>query len=56
MGGGRTTGARRLAGLGSPEVAVRHIGAWIERFEGATEAVALEVGPGRALVEVATDG
>ncbi len=48
--------APRLAGLGSPEVAVRHIGAWIERFEGATEAVALEVGPGRALVEVATLG
>jgi diguanylate cyclase (GGDEF)-like protein len=48
--------AGHLASLGSPEVAVRHIGTWIEQYEGATEAVALEVGPGRALVEVATSG
>jgi len=46
--------ADRLAALGSPEAAVRHIGALIEQFEGATEAVTLEAGPGHALVQVAT--
>jgi diguanylate cyclase (GGDEF)-like protein len=44
--------AARMAALGTPEVAVHHIGALIEQFEGATEAVALEVGTGHALVEV----
>ncbi len=48
--------AARLATLGSPEVAVRHIGALIEQFEGSTEALALEVGPGHALVQVAASG
>ena len=46
--------AARLARLGSPEVAARHIGALIEQFEGATEAVALEVAPGHALIQVST--
>ena len=44
--------ATRLAALGTLEVAVHHIGAIVEQFEGATEAVALEVGVGHALVEV----
>jgi len=44
--------ASRLAALGSPQTAVRHIGAVIERFEGAVEAVTLEVGTGHALVQV----
>jgi len=44
--------AGRLARLGDPEVASRHIGALIEQYEGAAEATALEVGPGRALVQV----
>ncbi len=48
--------ADRLAALGSPEAAVRHIGALIEQFEGATEAVALESGPGHALVQVTPVG
>jgi diguanylate cyclase (GGDEF)-like protein len=48
--------AGRIASLGSPEVAARHIGALIEQFEGATEALALEVGPGHALVQVSSDG
>ena len=48
--------AARLAALGSPEVAVRHIGALIEQFEGSTEALALEVGPGHALVQVSSSG
>ena len=46
--------AARLAALGSPEVAVRHIGALIEQFERSTEALALEVGPGHALVQVSS--
>ena len=46
--------AARLAALGSPEVAARHVGAMIEQFEGAPEAVALEVAPGHALVQVST--
>ena len=46
--------ASRLAPLGSPEVAMRHIGALIEQFEGSTEALALEVGPGHALVQVSS--
>jgi len=52
----RRPAAARLATLGSPEVAVRHIGALIEQFEGSTEALALEVGPGHALVQVAASG
>ena len=44
--------ATRLAALGTPEDALHHIGALVEQFEGATEAVALEVGVGHALVEV----
>ena len=44
--------AGRLAELGTTEAALRHVGALIERFEGATDAVALEVGPGNALVQV----
>jgi diguanylate cyclase (GGDEF)-like protein len=44
--------ATRLAALGTLEVAIHHIGALVEQFEGATEAVALEVGTGHALVEV----
>jgi diguanylate cyclase (GGDEF)-like protein len=50
--GNRGELATRLAALGSPEVAVRHIGALIEQFEGATEAVTLEVEEGHALVQV----
>jgi len=46
--------APRLAALGSAEIAVRHIGALIEQFEGSTEALALEVGPGHALVQVSS--
>jgi len=45
--------AARLTALGTLEVAVHHVGALVEQFEGATEAVAIEVGPGHALVEVA---
>ena len=52
--GGNGDLADRLVALGSPEAAVRHIGALIEQFEGATEAVALESGPGHALVQVAS--
>ena len=48
--------ANRIAALESPEVAVRHIGALIEQYEGATEAVALEVRPGHALVQVSSAG
>ena len=48
--------ASRLAALGSPESAVRHVGALIESFEGAVEAVTLEVGPGHALVQVTPSG
>jgi diguanylate cyclase (GGDEF)-like protein len=48
--------ATRLAALGTLEVAVHHIGALVEQFEGATEAVALEVGTGHALVEVTPQG
>ena len=44
--------ATRLAALGTLEVALHHVGALVEQFEGATEAVALEVGTGHALVEV----
>ena len=50
--GNRGELATRLAALGSPEAAVRHIGALIEQFEGATEAVTLEVEEGHALVQV----
>jgi diguanylate cyclase (GGDEF)-like protein len=46
----------RLRELGSPEIAFRHVGALVERFEGATLAAALEVGTGRALVEVVPVG
>jgi len=46
----------RIRGLQSPEDAVRHIGAVIDHFLGATDAVALEVATGRALVEVAPVG
>ena len=48
--------AARLAALGSPEAAVRHIGALIEQFEGAVEAVTLEAEPGHALVQVTPVG
>ncbi|HEY4927685.1 MAG TPA: EAL domain-containing protein [Acidimicrobiales bacterium] len=54
--GNRGELATRLAALGSPEVAVRHIGALIEQFEGATEAVTLEAGPGHALIQVSPVG
>ncbi len=54
--GGAVEVTTRLAELGEPEAAFRHIGALIEQFEGATEAVALEAGPGHALVEVSTVG
>ena len=48
--------ARRIRSLDSVEDAFRHVGALVGRFEGATDAVALEVEPGRALVEVAPVG
>jgi len=48
--------ARRIRLLDSAEDAFRHVGALVDRFEGATDAVALEVEPGRALVEVAPVG
>jgi diguanylate cyclase (GGDEF)-like protein len=54
--GDEGTLATRLAALGTPEVAVRHVGALVEQFEGAVEAVALEVGPGHALVQVTPAG
>ena len=44
--------ATRLTDLGTLEVAIHHVGALIEQFEGAIEAVALEVGTTHALVEV----
>ena len=44
--------AERLQSLGTCEDAFRHVGALVQHFEGATDAVALEVEPGRALVEV----
>ena len=46
--------AARIQSLDSPEVAFRHVGALVEQFEGATDAVALEVAPGWALIEVST--
>ena len=49
--------ADRVRALDSVDDAFRHVGALLARFEGATDAVALEVSPGRALVQVtATDG
>jgi len=45
--------AVRIRSLDSVEDAFRHIGALVDRFEGATDAIALEVTPGRALVHVA---
>jgi len=44
--------AVRIRSLDSPETAFRHAGALIGQFEGATDAVALEVAPGRALIQV----
>ncbi|MEI7858418.1 MAG: EAL domain-containing protein [Acidimicrobiales bacterium] len=46
--------ATRIQSLDSPEVAFRHVGALVEQFEGATDAVALEVAPGWALIEVSS--
>jgi diguanylate cyclase (GGDEF)-like protein len=49
--------ADRLRTLDSTEDAFRHVGVLVGHFEGATDAVALEVAAGRALVQVApTDG
>jgi len=45
--------AARVRSLDTVEDAFRHVGAVVARFEGATDAIALEVGPGRALVQVA---
>ena len=44
--------AGRIRSLDSPETAFRHVGALVACFEGATDAVALEVSSGRALVQV----
>ncbi len=44
--------ADRIRSLDTIEDAFRHVGALVGRFEPATDAVALEVGPGRALIEV----
>ena len=46
----------RVRSLDCVEDAFRHIGALLDRFEGATDAFALEVTPGRALVHVAAVG
>ena len=49
--------ADRLARSTPSRTPFRHVGAVVDQFEGATDAVALEVGPGRALVAgVADDG
>jgi len=48
--------ARRIRSLDSAEDAFRHVGALVGRFEGATDAVSLEVESGRALVEVTPVG
>jgi diguanylate cyclase (GGDEF)-like protein len=45
--------ASRIRTLDSLEDAFRHVGAVVSHFTGATDAVALEVEPGRALVQVA---
>jgi len=45
----------RLRSLGSAEEALHHVGAVVDRFQTGADTVTLEVGPGRALVEVATD-
>jgi diguanylate cyclase (GGDEF)-like protein len=44
--------ADRIRSLDSVGDAYRHVGALVDRFAGATDAVALEVGAGRALVQV----
>ena len=44
--------ASRIRALESVEDAFRHIGAVVTQFTGATDAVSLEVGPGRAVVQV----
>jgi diguanylate cyclase (GGDEF)-like protein len=46
----------RVRSLGSPEEGVRHVGPLLDHYLGATDAVALEVGPGRALVQVSPVG
>jgi hypothetical protein len=44
--------AARIRSLDSPETAMQHVGTLIEGFEGAAEALALDVAPGQALVLV----
>ncbi len=44
--------AGRVLSLGSPEVVLRHVGALIGQFDATSEAVALEVADGHALIEV----
>ncbi len=48
--------ADRIRSIDTVEDAFRHVGALVDRFEGATDAIALEVVPGRALVQVAPVG